>query len=64
MSNINMKIMKQKILMMIVLIVAVVGFNVSLFFMTDPLNREAIYLADFLFFMPLTIAYITYIKFN
>lgn len=50
--------------MMIVLIVAVVGFNVPLFFMTDPLNREAIYLADFLFFMPLTIAYITYIKFN
>lgn len=56
--------MKQKILMMIVLIVAVVGFNVPLFFMTDPLNRQAIYVADFLFFMPLTIAYIGYIKFN
>lgn len=57
-------IMKQKILMMIVLIVAVVAFNIPLFFMTDPLNREAIYVADFLFFMPLTIMYIGYIKFN
>lgn len=56
--------MKQKILMMIVLIVAVVAFNIPLFFMTDPLNREAIYVADFLFFMPLTIMYIGYIKFN
>lgn len=55
---------KDKVLMMVVLVIAVVSFNVPLFFMTDPLNREAMYLADFLFFMPLTIAYITYIKFN
>lgn len=56
--------MKDKVLMMIVLIVAVVGFNVPLFFVTDPLNRQAMYVADFLFFMPLTIAYIGFIKFN
>lgn len=63
MSNIKIMIMKEKVLMMIVLIVVVVGFNVPLFFMTDPLNRQAIYVADFLFFMPLTIAYLGYIKF-
>lgn len=66
MSNIKMKIMKtmDKVLMMIVLVVAIVGFNVPLFFMTDPLNRQAIYVGDFLFLMPLTVAYIVYLKFN
>lgn len=66
MSNIKIMIMemKDKVLMMIVLIVAVVGFNVPLFFMTDPLNRQSMYVADFLFLMPLTVAYIGFIKFN
>lgn len=52
-----------KVLMMIVLIVVVFAFNVPLFFMTDPLNRQAIYVADFLFFMPLAIGYFAYIKY-
>lgn len=66
MSNKKIMIMnkKDKVLMMVVLVVAVVGFNVPLLFMTDPLNIQAMYVADFLFLMPMAIAYITYIKFN
>lgn len=56
--------MKDKVLMMVVLVVAVVGFNVPLLFMTDPLNVQAMYVADFLFLMPLTVAYLVYLKFN
>lgn len=59
----NMK-MKDKVLMMVVLVVAIVAFNTPLFFMTDPLNRQAIYAGDLLFLMPMSIAYLVYLKFN